>query len=144
MLEQPHSSIKSEVVQTMTEKELSGLYYLNRETEYLQKELDELEYSTGVKSVVLSHTPKSKRRYGVEDMAAEKADLKAIIQLNLLKIQRERARIERFIGNIKDPETRLIFRLRHINGMKWREIGDEMHMTYETARRKHKAHLKKL
>ena len=127
----------------MTEKELSGLYYLNRETEFLQKELDELEYSTGVKSVVLSHAPKSKRRYGVEDMAAERADLKAIIQLNLLKIQRERARIERFIGNIKDPETRLIFRLRHINGMKWREIGQELYMSLGSVYNKHKAYLKK-
>ena len=126
----------------MTEKELSGLYYLNRETEMLQKELDELEYSTGVKSIVLSHSPKSKRRrLGVEDLAAEKADLKAIIQLNLLKIQRERARIERFIGNIKDPETRLIFRLRHINGMKWREIGQEMHMCHTKAYKKHKSFL---
>ena len=128
----------------MTEKELSGLYYLNRETERLQDELDELEHSVGVKSIVLSHAPKSKRRYGVEDMAAERADLKAIVQLNLLKIQKERTRLERYIGSIENPETRLIFRLRHINGMTWREIGDEMYMTYETARRKHKAHLKKL
>ena len=126
----------------MTEKELSGLYYLNRETERLQDELDELEYSNGVKSIVLSHAPKSKRRYGVEDMAAERADLKAIIQLNLLKIQRERTRLERYIGNIEDPETRLIFRLRHINGMTWESIGYEVHMHHTTVLRKHRAYLK--
>ena len=128
----------------MTEKELSGLYFLNRETERLQKEMDEIEYSISVKSVALSHAPKSKKRYGIEDVAVELADLKAIIELNLLKIQRERARLERYIGSIEDPQIRDIFRLRYINGMSWREIGYEMHMSYNTARRKHKKHLQKV
>ena len=128
----------------MSEKDLSKLYFLNRETEMLQKEREEIEQSIGTKSVVLSHAPKSKVRYGAEDLAVELADLNAIIQLNLLKIQRERARIERYIGNIEDPETRLIFRLRHINGMTWREIGDEIYMSYNTARRKHKKYLQEV
>ena len=124
----------------MTEKELSGLYYLNRETERLQDDLDELEYSIGAKSVVLSHSPKGKRRFfsNVEAMAAEIADLKANIQLNLLKIQLERARLERYIGGIVDAETRLIFRLRHINGMTWREIGLDLHMCHTKAFKKHR------
>ena len=126
----------------MTEKELSGLYFLNRETERLQKDLEELEYSVGVKSVVLSHSPKGKRRFDISDLAVEIADLKAIIQLNLLKIQRERARLERYIGGIDDPEVRLIFRLRHINGMTWEGIGYEIHMHHTTVLRKHKAYLK--
>ena len=126
----------------MTEKELSGLYFLIRETELLQDDLDELEHSMGVGSVMLSHSPKGKRRFGVDDLAAEIADLKAIIQLNLRKIQLERARLERYIGNIGDPEIRLIFRLRHINGMKWREIGPETNMDPATAFRKHKDYLK--
>ena len=129
----------------MTEKELSGLYYLNRETEWLQKEREEIEYSISAKSVVLSHAPKSKRRrYCVEDLAVELADLNAIIQLNLLKIQHARARLERFIGSVEDPEMRLILRLRHINGMKWREIGREMFMSHMSAFNKHKAFLKNL
>ena len=78
----------------MTEKELSRLFWLNREAEWLQKELDELEYNIGVKSIVLSHSPKSKkRRFDVEDLAAERADLKALIQLKLREIQLERARL---------------------------------------------------
>ena len=128
----------------MTEKELSGLYWLNMETKLLQKELDELEYSISVKSVVLSHSPKAKnkRRFGVEDLAVEIADLKAIIQLNLQKIQIERARLERYIENINDPETRLIFRLRHINCMTWQDIGSELYMSHMTVIRKHRAYLK--
>ena len=129
----------------MTEKELSGLYWLNMETKKLQEELDELEYSISVKSVVLSHSPKAKnkRRFGVEDLAAEIADLKAIIQLNLQKIQIERARLERYIGGIEDAEMRLIFRFRHINGMSWREIGSELFMHHTSAFNKHKAYLKR-
>ena len=125
----------------MTEKELSGLYFLNRETERLQDELDEMEHGVGAKSAVPSHGPKSRRRYGSGSPAVGIADLKAIIQLNLLKTQRERARLERYIGNIEDPETRLIFRLRHVNGMTWREIADEVHMDFTTAYRKHRRYL---
>ena len=130
----------------MTEKELSGLYWLNRETERLQRELDELEESVGPKSPILSHSPKGrgKRRFCIGDLAAEIADLKALIGLNLQKVQIERARLERYIGGIECAETRLIFRLRHVGGMTWRRIGDELHMNHETARRRHKAHLEKM
>ena len=125
----------------MTEKELSGLYFLNREIKWLQDELDEMEQGIGVKSAVPSHGPKSRRRFGSNSPAVEIADLKAILQLNKLKIQREQARLERYIGNIECPETRLIFRLRHIDGMTWREIADEVHMDFTTAYRKHKQYL---
>ena len=105
----------------MTDKELSRLKYLNIETKKLQEELDELEYSADVTSA---------------------KDLKAIIQLNLQKIQIERARLERYIENINDPETRLIFRLRHINGMTWGKIGAELYMSHTSAFRKHERYLK--
>ena len=128
----------------MTEKELSGLFYLNRETEWLQKDLEKLEHSIGAKSPVLSHSPKGKGQRGISDLAVEIADLKAVIQLNLIRIQRERARLERYINSIDDPEIRLIFRLRHINGMTWREIGEEVYMSHMSAFNKHKSHLKNL
>ena len=128
----------------MTEKELSGLYYLNRETERLQKEREEIEYSISVKSVVLSHAPKSKRRYGVEDLAVELADIKNLIQLKLREIQLERAKLERYIGSIEDPKIREIFYLRYVNGMKWREVGKEMHMSHASVFNKHKEYLKKI
>ena len=128
----------------MTEKELSGLYYLNRETERLQKDLRELEYSRAAKPPVLSHAPgRGGPKSDISDLAVEIADLKAIIQLNLLKIQRERARLERYIGNVADPEMRLILRLRHINGMTWEGIGYELGMERTTVSKKHRAYLKK-
>ena len=135
----------------MTEKELSGLREeircLNIETKLLQEELNELEYSIGVKSVVLSHSPKVKNRrqigIGVADLAAEIADKKALIQLNLQKIQIKRTRLERYIENINDPDTRFIFRLKYINGLTWREIGAELFMSYTSAFNKHKDYLNK-
>ena len=128
----------------MTEKELSGLYWLNRETERLQNELDELEEAIGPKAAALSHSPKAKgkRPFCVGDLAAEIADLKALIGLNLQKVRIERARLERYIGGIECAETRLIFRLRHVGGMTWRQIGMETHMDHTTAIRKHRAFLK--
>ena len=128
----------------MTQKELSGLFYLNKETKILQDELIELESNIGTKSVVLSSMPKAKnaKHSIVEDIAIEISDLKTLIQLNLKKIQIERARLERYIGSIEDAEIRLIFRLRHINGMTWYEIGNELYMHHTTVLRKHKAYLK--
>ena len=126
----------------MSEKELSGLYYLNRETERLQKDLDELEDGTYAKSPVYRHGSKNPKKYDISHLAVEIADLKEIIQLNLRKIQIERARLLRYIQKIEDPEIRLIFRLRHVNGMTWREIADEVHMDFTTANRKHRQYLK--
>ena len=142
----------------MTEKELSGLPFLNRIGERLQQDLKQLkddlyrlETSAGVKSLVLIHGEKSSRRYDISDLAVEIADLKesikemeAAIIINLGKINRKRAKIIRYIEEIEDPEIQEILHLKYVSGLKWREIGDEMHMSYNTARRKHEKYLKKI
>ena len=142
----------------MTEKELSGLKPLIRigellesYLEQLREDLRELESGMGVKSQQFKHGSKGKMGFDVSDLAVKIADLKKniskteiIIIYNLSSIQLERARLEIFIEDIKDPEISLIFRLKYINGMSWREIGDEMHMSYNTARRKHKKYLQKI
>lgn len=116
----------------MTESELKQLYYLNRETERLQKDLRQLEMELecydGYKGNQLSHAPKGKG-FDMYDKLSEMLDDKRIlidtIRLNLTRIQRERAKIEKYIGGIEDAEIRLIFRLRHINGMTWEDIAAE-------------------
>ena len=141
----------------MTEKELSGLKYLNRKGEILRNDLNklkdnlqEIEASMGVRSQKLVCGPKGSLRFDVSDLVSSITDLKesileteAAIVRNLVKIQRERARLEEYIGGIEDTETGFIFRLRHINGMTWREIGEEMHMSLGSVYGKHKAYLKK-
>lgn len=126
----------------MTEKELSQLYYLNRETERLQKDLEELTQWGGYRSQVVNGMPKGGIRRDISDVAVEITELRELIQLNLKRIQLERARLERFIGSVEDSEMRLIIRLRHINGMTWEAIAAEINLERTTVSKKYKAYLK--
>lgn len=126
----------------MTEAELSQLFFLNKECERLQRDIRDKKTRVGYKSPTMSGMPRGCGKDYTDDID-EIADLETIMTLNLKQIQRERARLEEYIADIPDAEMRLIFRLRHINGMTWREIGDEMFMNHETVRRKHIKCLKK-
>jgi hypothetical protein len=76
------------------------------------------------------------------DEIDEIVDLEAIMNLNLKRIQRERAKLEEYISNIEDAETRLIYRLHHINCMTFTEIGLELNMDRRTVSRKYHKYLK--
>ena len=105
----------------MTVKELSQLYYLNREIEADQQRLDELE--------MLVSSPKSPNYDGMPHapgytdslsrMVAEIVDLKALIAAKQIQCIHERNRLERYISSIPDSLTRQIFALRFINGLNW-------------------------
>ena len=105
----------------MTVKELSQLYWLNREIEADKRRLEELE------SMVLS--PKTQNLNGMprtsgcgDSMArrvADIIDLKAIISAKQQQCVYERNRLERYINSIPDSLTRQIFSLRFINGLSW-------------------------
>lgn len=105
----------------MTVKELSQLYWLNREIEADKRRLEELE------SMVSS--PKTQNLNGMprtswcgDSMArrvADIIDLKAIISAKQQQCIYERNRLERYINSIPDSLTRQIFSLRFINGLSW-------------------------
>lgn len=109
----------------MTVKELSQLYYLNREIEADQQRLDELE--------VMVSSPKSPNYDGMPHapgysdslsrMVAEIVDLKALIAAKQLQCIHERNRLERYISSIPDSLTRQIFALRFINGLSWYQVA---------------------
>lgn len=109
----------------MTKKELSQLYWLNREIEAYQKRLEELE--------ALASSPKPLNYDGMPHMSgygdalarcvAEIVDLKAIIAAKQLQCIHERNRLERYIADIPDSLTRQIFALRFINGLTWYQVA---------------------
>lgn len=109
----------------MTVKELSQLYYLNREIEGDQKRLAELEeLAKSPASAKLTGMP---RAPGVGDptgrYAAEIVDLQAIICAKQIQCIHERTRLERYIADIPDSETRWIFTLRFVNGLPWGQVA---------------------
>ena len=109
----------------MTLKELSQLYYLNREIEMDQHRLEELRTKAeSPSSGQLTGMPRSPNvESKLERYIAEIVDLSAIITAKQMRCIHERNRLERYIGNISDSRTRMIFSLRFINGLSWVQVA---------------------
>ena len=108
----------------MTKKELSQLYYLNREIEQLQARLTELESLATSCTANITGMP---RANGISDKigkyAAEIADLKSLLDLNLKKCFYELNRLNRYIQCVDDSEMRMILSLRYVNGLCWEQVA---------------------
>lgn len=109
----------------MTLKELSQLYYLNREIEMDQRRLEELRAkSTSPGSPRFDGRPHSKSNVSkVERYAEEIADLGAIIAAKQQQCIHERNRLERYVNDIDDSRLRMIFKLRFVNGLQWPQVA---------------------
>ena len=109
----------------MTLKELSQLYYLNREIERDQERLEKLRARASAPGAPnydgMPKSPSFENR--LERYIAEIVDLEAIIQAIITQCLHERARLERYIAEIPDSLTRQIFQLRFINGLTWVQIA---------------------
>lgn len=108
----------------MTLKELSQLYYLNREIEMDKKRLLELEAQAVSCTPDLTGMPHAS---GVSDKvgryAAEIADIRGIIEAKHQQCLYERSRLERYISDIEDSYLRLAFTYRFINGLPWDQVA---------------------
>lgn len=108
----------------MTIKELSQLYYLNREIEADKRRLAELELKALPGSPIMDGMPHAP---GVSDSVAryaiEIADLKGIIEAKHQQCLYERNRLERYIAGIPDSLTRQIFTYRFVNGLPWLQVA---------------------
>jgi hypothetical protein len=111
----------------MTLKEPSQLYYLNREIEMDKKRLAELQQKAyGISSSKISSEPRGSataKNAGYERYVAEIADLEAIIMAKQMQCLHERNRLERYIADIPDSLTRMIFTYRFINGLSWLQVA---------------------
>jgi hypothetical protein len=112
----------------MTLKELSQLYYLDREIKLDRERLAELRSDLmNPKSPSYDGMPKSPNPDpAMERCVAEIADLEAIIQAKIEQRIYERSRLERYISDIPDSLTRQIFTLRFVDGLKWEEVADKV------------------
>ena len=108
----------------MTNKELSQLYFLNKEIKQLESKLMELETTAYKATPNLTGMPGSgKCSDKVGRYAAEIPDLKALINLNIEKCWHEKRRLERYIQSIDDSLIRQIFFLRYIELKKWEDVA---------------------
>jgi len=108
----------------VTLKELSQLYYLNREIEMDQRRLRELEARALPGAQVITGMSHGS---GVADIvgryAAEIADLRGIIEAKHQQCLYERSRLERYIADIDDSLLRQIFTYRFVNGLPWLQVA---------------------
>lgn len=109
----------------MTLKELSQLYYLNREIEIDKARLEELRAKVSAPgSPNYDGMPKSPSYENrLERYIAEIVDLEAIISAKITQCLHERNRLERYIADIPDAYLRQIFTLRFINGLSWVQLA---------------------
>jgi len=108
----------------MNKKELSQLYWLNREIEDQQSRLAELE---SLATYCTSHITGMPRGPGINDKlakyVAEIADLRGLIDLNIKKCFFELNRLNRYINSVEDSLTRQILSLRYISGLSWVQVA---------------------
>lgn len=107
----------------MTKKELSQLYYLNKEIKQQKQRLKELEAAaTGCTAQITGMPNGTAIGDKVSKYAAEIADLKNLIELNIQKCWYEMNRLNRYIDSVEDSQMRQILTLRYINLYSWEEI----------------------
>ncbi len=110
----------------MTVKQLSQLYWLNREIEEDQRRLDRLQAEVeSISSPGADGMPRggSSRHGKVEHLAAEIVDLQAIIAAKQIQCIHERCQLERYIAGIPDSLTRMVFTFRFVNGLPWSQVA---------------------
>lgn len=129
----------------MTKKELSQLYWLNREIEDEKRKLEELEAAAGgcTQSITgLPHVGTAGNKIG--DMAILIAEQRDLIRLLVKQSVIEYNRLNRYIAQVEDAQMRLILSLRYVDGLSWQQVALRMGETDESyPRRKHNNFLKK-
>ncbi|MDL2287585.1 hypothetical protein LJB90_03395 [Eubacteriales bacterium OttesenSCG-928-G02] len=108
----------------MTLRELSQLYYLNREIELDKSRIEELRAKAEDASRPITGMPGSRKTDNrVERYVAELVDLEAIIAAKQVQCVHEHNRLVRYIDDIDDSLTRQVFKLRFEKGLTWQEIA---------------------
>ena len=109
----------------MTLQELSKYYKLHERLERNREMLSSLYAAAGPGAQVITgmpHAPGVSDKVG--DLAAELWDLQDRINYLESRCDEEKKKLEKYIGAIKDDQTRMIFRLRFIHCMTWLQVAE--------------------
>lgn len=108
----------------MTLEELSGYYRLHTRLERNLEMLESLEAAAHPGAQAITGMPHASGvRDKIGDLAVEIADLKDCILSLRKELDREEAKINRFISAIDNDQTRTIFRLRFLRCLTWKEVA---------------------
>ncbi len=108
----------------MTLEELSGYYRLHTRLERNLEMLESLEAAAHPGAQAITGMPHASGvRDKIGDLAVEIADLKDRVLSLRKELDREEAKINRFISAIENDQTRTIFRLRFLRCLTWKEVA---------------------
>lgn len=129
----------------MTKKELSQLYWLNREIAEEKRKLEELQAAAAgcTQSITgLPHVGSVGDK--ISDLAILIAEQRDLINLKVRQSVIEYNRLNRYIASVEDAQMRMILSLRYVNGLSWQQVAFQIGETDESyPRRKHNDFLKK-
>lgn len=129
----------------ITLEEAERIYYINLEITSIQLDLARLRESrVYYKSNIITDMPRGGGEHGnPEDEYLEmEMELERMLKHALRKLQKEKVRMEAFLGSVTNAEMRLILRLRCINNMTFADIGIRLGMDRRTVSRKFYAFFK--
>lgn len=123
----------------MTKKELSQLYWLNREIAEEKRKLEELQAAAAgcTQSITgLPHVGSAGDK--ISDLAILIAEQRDLINLKVRQSVIEYNRLNRYIASVEDAQMRMILSLRYVNGLSWQQVAFQIGETDEQyPRRKH-------
>lgn len=107
----------------MTKRELSQLFYLNKEIEREKRQLAELEAAATDTAARITGLPHIGTLSDKTALAAEIADAKAIIEAKTKASIAEYNRLMRYINSVDESFMRQILTLRYVNGLSWNGVA---------------------
>jgi len=111
----------------MTLDELSSVYYISKEIEDIEDEIEKLRTTAQKITSVISDMPRGSGNVDkLTDIIAQISDYQAELADALIRKANEQIRISKYINNINDITIRAILRLRFIQLLKWNEIADRI------------------
>ncbi len=121
----------------MTIRELSQLYYLNREISDLKLKIAEIEAKatdTSVKITGMPHAPTAGDKIG--KLIADLDYYKSTLNNRLEQCRLELIRLNDYISKCDDSLTRQILTYRFVNGLPWTQVAASIGGTSEYAVKK--------
>lgn len=111
----------------MKREELMKVYYLEKEIAEWKDEIERIRESALPKGVRFDAISGGGRYTDMVAQAASLiADTERKIKKKLLELEMARSEIVRYIMDIDDCQTRLIFKLRCLDHMTWNEVADKV------------------
>ena len=108
----------------MTKKELSQLYWLNREIESEKRRLQELQdAATGCTAKITGLPHVSGANDKVGNLAILIAEQRDLVELKVKQSVIEYNRLNRYIASVNDAQLRMILTLRFVSGTSWRQVA---------------------